>query len=232
MGIVSKKCYTRSCKTHANYQHWFSIQHFLSCQNPNKSSRKDFWKNSWKEISIHEFCQWSYIIVLTEFSAQSKSSPSDVFSRKHCRVSNEHSKLVSSEISFKKLNIVNCQINCKFAWLWKPDCFVSEEYFQMCVFLVCISINILLRKPFISIWMCMYLFYRLRFKSIYWNKRHCNVGCIILTRQLVTELSREPWVAGARELAVELALAAVSVLTRVVLTACKQIRANTVVPVE
>lgn len=146
MGIVSKKCYTRSCKTHADYQHWFSIQHFLSCQNPNKSSRKDFWKNSWNEISIHEFCQWSYIIVLTEFSAQSKSSPSDVFSRKHCRVSNEHSKLVSSEISFKKLNIVNCQINCKFAWLWKPDCFVSEEYFQMCVFLVCISINILFKN--------------------------------------------------------------------------------------
>lgn len=58
------------------------------------------------------------------------------------------------------------------------------------------------------------------------------MGCIILTRQLVTELSREPWVAGARELAVELALAAVSVLTRVVLTACKQSRANTVVPVE
>lgn len=96
--------------------------------------------------SPYEFCQWSYIIVLTEFSAQSKSSPSDVFSRKHCRVSNEHSKLLSSEISFKKLNIVNCQINCKFAWLWKPDCFVSEEYFQMCVFLVCISINILFKK--------------------------------------------------------------------------------------
>lgn len=196
MGIVSKKCYTRSCKTHANYQHWFSIQHFLSCQNPNKSSWKDFWKNSWNEISIHEFCQWSYIIVLTEFSAQSKSSPSDVFSRKHCLVSNEHSKLVSSEISFKKLNIVNCQINCKFRVILKAGLLCLRKILSNdFVFLVCISIYIS-RKPFISIWMNM------GFKSIYWNKRHCNVGCIILTRQLVTELSREPWVAGARELAV------------------------------
>lgn len=133
--LYLKKCYTRSCKTHANYQHWFSIQHFLSCQNPNKSSRKDFWKNSWNEISIHEFCQWSYIIVLTEFSAQSKSSPSDVFSRKHCRVSNEHSKLVSSEISFKKLNIVNCQINCKFRVILKAGLLCFRRILSnVCVF--------------------------------------------------------------------------------------------------
>lgn len=111
--------------------------------------------------SPYEFCQWSYISVLTEFSAQSKSSPSDVFSRKHCLVSNEHSKLVSSEISFKKLNIVNCQINCKFRVILKGGLLCLRKILSNdFVFLVCISIYIS-RKPFISIWMNM------GFKSIY-----------------------------------------------------------------
>lgn len=145
MGIVSKKCYTRSCKTHADYQHWFSIQHFLSCQNPNKSSRKDFWKNSWNEISIWVLSMVLYncthwiqcpIKIVSLRRILQKTLPSLKWTLQAGVIWNQ----------FKKLNVVNCQINCKFAWLWKPDCFVSEEYFQMCVFLVCISINILFKK--------------------------------------------------------------------------------------
>lgn len=195
MGIVSKKCYTRSCKTHANYQHWFSIQHFLSCQNPNKSSRKDFWKNSWKEISI-----WVLSMVLYNCTHWIQCPVKIVSLRRILQKTLPSLKwtLQAGVIwnQFKKLNIVNCQINCKFRVILKAGLLCLRKILSNdFVFLVCISIYIS-RKPFISIWMNM------GFKSIYWNKRHCNVGCIILTRQLVTELSREPWVAGARELAV------------------------------